>query len=87
MERTDSVDIDSHHEDVGTVDYAGSHEDDKGNSLQCTNKLCINCCSILKFDSATYTSILLLLRRFRVIVWQPQLYRTIGWLIVLDKLL
>ena len=41
MERTDSVGIDSHHEDVGTVDYAGSHEDDEGNSLQCTNKLCI----------------------------------------------
>ena len=54
MERTDSVDINSHHEDVGSVDYAGSHEDDEGNSLQCTNKLCINCCSILKFDSATY---------------------------------
>ena len=55
MERTDSVDIDYHHEDVGTVDYAGSHEDDEGNSLQCTNKLYINCCSILKFDSATYS--------------------------------
>lgn len=34
MEHTDSVDTGCHHEELGTRDYAGSHEDDEGNSLQ-----------------------------------------------------